>query len=180
MKKTVLFLSLITLTISVMAQKTATTSAVIAFDATTPEDVLPKAENRAVIASLDKTTGVLMFEAAVNNFAFSNPMMQDHFNGEKWMNSAVFPKFTFSGQITNLSEVKFNKNGSYEVKVSGDLTIKGITIAISVPVTMVVEDGKVTSSAAFTVKLTDYGISGQSFDAGKVATKPKIMVTATF
>jgi polyisoprenoid-binding protein YceI len=128
MKKTILFLSLITLTTAALkAQKSSTTSAVISFDATTAKDALPKAENKTVIASLDKTSGVLMFEAAVNNFSFSNPMMQDHFNSATWMNSATFPKFTFSGKIVKLSEVKFNKDGSYKIKVKGDLTIKGVT-----------------------------------------------------
>jgi len=180
MKKTILSLFLISLTTIVMAQKMATTSAVISFDATTAKDALPKAENKTVIASLDKTTGELKFEAAVNNFAFSNPMMQDHFNSDKWMNSAAFPKFTFSGKITKLGEVKFNKNGSYDVKVSGDLTIKAVTKTISVPAKIVVKDGVVTSSASFSVKLADYGISGQPVEAGKVATEPKITVAATF
>ncbi len=180
MKKTILSLFLIALTTGVMAQKTSTTSAVISFDATTVKDALPKAENKTVIASLDKTTGVLMFEAAVNNFAFSNPMMQDHFNGDKWMNSASFPKFSFTGKITKLSEVKFNKNGSYDVKVSGDLTIKGVTKTISVPAKIVVKNGAVTSSANFSVKLADYGISGQPIEAGKVAPEAKISVAATF
>lgn len=180
MKKTILFLSFITITTALMAQKIATTSAVISFDATTPKDALPKAENKTVIASLDKTTGVIMFEAAVNNFAFSNPKIQDHFNGEKWMNSAVFPKFTFSGKIVKLSEVKFKKNGSYKIKVAGDLTIKGITKAITIPAIVVVKNGSVSSTASFTIKLADYGISGQPIDAGKVAKQPKITVKATF
>ena len=70
MKKTILILSLISITVSAIAQKVTTTSGVVTFDATTPKDALPKAENKTVIASLEKTTGALAFEAAVNNFAF--------------------------------------------------------------------------------------------------------------
>src|SRR6187549_3285492 len=120
MKKSIFFLSLIAITSASMAQKVVTTSAVVSFDATTPKDALPKAENKTVIASLDKTTGAVAFEAAVNNFAFSNPMIQEHFNGEKWMNSATFPKFTFTGKVDKLDKIKFNKNGSYDVNVSGN------------------------------------------------------------
>ena len=94
MKKTILFLSLIAITTGAMAQKATTTSAVVTFDATTAKDALPKAENKAVIASLDKSSGALLFEAAVNNFAFSNETIQGHFNGDKWLNSAEFPKFS--------------------------------------------------------------------------------------
>lgn len=180
MKKTILFLSFIAITGSVMAQKVTTTSAVITFDATTPKDALPKAENKTVIASLDKTTGAILFEAAVNNFSFANPMMHDHFNGEKWLNSAAFPKFTFTGKIEKLSEVKFNKNGSYDVVVTGTLTIKGVAKSISAPVTIVVKNGTITSSTAFSVKLADYGISSQYIESGKVSSEPKITVSAQF
>lgn len=180
MKKTILFLSLVAMTGTVMAQKSTTTSAVVAFDATTPKDKLPKAENKTVIASLDKTTGAILFEAAVNNFAFSNPGIQDHFNGEKWLNSAAFPKFTFTGKIDKLSEVKFNKNGTYQVTVTGNLTIKGIAKPITAPATVTVKDGTVAASSSFSIKLSDYGISGQPISSGKVASEPKITVSASF
>jgi len=180
MKKTILFFSLITITVTGMAQKAVTTSAVIGFDATTPKDALPKAENKTAIASLDKTTGVIMFEAAVNNFAFSNPKMQEHFNSSGWLNSAEFPKFTFSGKIDKLSEVKFNKNGSYKVNVSGNLTVKGTSKAISTPVTIVVKDGSVSTSSEFSIVLADYSVTGGPITSGKVAAEPKISVSANF
>ena len=132
MKKTILFLSLVAITTGAMAQKSTTTSAVVSFDATTPKDALPKAENKTVIGSLDKTTGDVVFEAAVNNFAFSNPKIQEHFNGANWMNSGTFPKFTFSGKIDNVKKVKFTKNGIYKVTVSGNLTVKGIRKPVTV------------------------------------------------
>lgn len=180
MKKTILFLSLLAITGSLMAQKSTTTSAVVSFDATTPKDALPKAENKTVIGSLDKTTGALAFEAAVNNFSFTNPMIQEHFNGEKWMNSAAYPKFVFSGKVTNLNKIKFKKNGVYDVKVSGNLTIKGISKPISAPAKVTVKDGVVSAVTNFSIKLTDYNITGQPIDAGKIAKQPKITVSATF
>ena len=155
MKKTILFFSLIALTTAAMSQKYTTTSAVVTFDATTPKDALPKAQNKTVIASLDKKTGAILFEAAVNNFSFSNPMMQGHFNSDKWMNSATFPKFTFSGKIDQLKDVKFNKNGSYTVNVSGNLTIKGISKPVSTSVKIIVKGKVVTTTSSFTVKLAD-------------------------
>lgn len=180
MKKAILFLSLIVITGNAMAQRSTTTSAVVTFDATTPKDALPKAENKTVIGSLDKTTGALLFEAAVNNFAFSNAMIQDHFNGKKWLNSEEFPKFTFSGKIDDLSKVKFNKDGTYEVNVSGNLSIKGISKPVLAPAKIVVKGGVVTASSSFSVKLADYAITGQPIESGKIATEPKITVSATF
>ena len=180
MKKTILFISFLAFTGTLMAQKVTTSSAVVTFDATTPKDALPKAENKTVIASLDKTTGAVAFEAAVNNFAFTNPMIQDHFNGDKWMNSAAFPKFTFVGKVDKVSKIKFAKNGTYEVKVSGNLTVKGISKPVSAPATVTVNNGVITATSKFSIKLKDYGIVGQAIDAGKVAEKPTVTVSVQF
>ncbi len=180
MKKTILFLSLVAITTGAMAQKSTTTSAVVSFDATTPKDALPKAENKTVIGSLDKTTGDVVFEAAVNNFAFSNPKIQEHFNGANWMNSGSFPKFTFSGKIDNVKKVKFTKNGSYKVTVSGNLTVKGIRKPVTSKGTITVKDGAVSTLSTFTIKLSDYSITGQPIEAGKISTEPKITVSASF
>jgi polyisoprenoid-binding protein YceI len=178
MKKTILFLSLIALTGSVFAQKKTTTSAVVTFDASTPKDALPKADNKAVIAAVDTKTGDVAFEAAVKNFAFSNAMIQEHFNGEKWLNSDAFPKFTFKGKITDLSKVNFKKDGTYAVTVSGDLTVKDATKPVKAPATIVVKGGTFTATSDFTITLADFGISGAPIDGGKVAKEPKITVSA--
>jgi hypothetical protein len=57
MKKTILFLSFVALTGSLFAQKKTTTSATVAFDASTAIDALPKAENKTTIAAIDTKTG---------------------------------------------------------------------------------------------------------------------------
>jgi polyisoprenoid-binding protein YceI len=180
MKKTILSLALIAITGSVFAQNLTTTSATVSFDATTPIDALPKADNKTVIASLNKTTGAVLFEAAVNNFAFSNPKIQEHFNGANWMNSAEFPKFTFSGKIDKLSKVKFAKDGVYKATVTGNLTVKGVSKQVKTPATITVAGGKVSAATAFSITLADYGISGAPIDGGKVAKQPKITVAASF
>jgi polyisoprenoid-binding protein YceI len=176
MKKTILFLSFVTLTGAVFAQKKTTTSATVKFDASTKIDALPKAENKAVIAALNTETGEIAFEAAVKNFAFSNPMIQDHFNGGNWMNSDKFPSFTYKGNITDLSAVNFTKEGSYTVNTEGVLTVKGIEQKISAPATIVVKGNSIAATADFSIKLSDFGISGAPIDAGKVAKEPKISV----
>lgn len=180
MKKTILLTALVLTTGCLFAQKKTTTSATIAFDATTNLDNLAKAENKTAIGAVDPETGTVQFEATVKNFAFSNPSMQGHFNGAQWLNSDQFSKFTFNGKIVKLSEVKFNKNGSYDVDVSGDLTIKGIAKPVTAKGKIVVKDGAFTVSSDFSIKLSDYGISGVPVDAGKVSKEPKITVSAEF
>lgn len=178
MKKTILFLSFVAIAGSVFAQKKTTTSATVAFDASTAIDALPKAENKTVIAAVDTKTGTVAFEATVKNFAFTNPMIQDHFNGEKWLNSSTFPKFTFKGKIADLSKVNFTTDGTYKVSVTGDLTIRDITKTITAPATINIANGVINANSDFTIKLSDYGITGVPIDAGKVAKEPKITVAA--
>jgi polyisoprenoid-binding protein YceI len=180
MKKTILSLAVAVLTSSLFAQNLTTSSATVAFDATTEKDALPKADNKTVIASLNTTTGAVLFEAAVSNFAFSNPKIQEHFNGANWMNSASFPKFSFSGKIDKLNKVKFTKDGTYKVSVTGNLTVKGVSKQIKTPGTVTVAGGKVSAATAFSIVLADYGITGAPIDGGKVAKEPKITVSAQF
>jgi polyisoprenoid-binding protein YceI len=180
MKKTMVILTLIAFTIPAMAQQFTTTSAVVSFDATTPKDALPKAENKAVIGSLDKSTGALLFEAAVNNFSFPNEGIQKHFNGEKWMNSSAFPKFSFSGKIDVLNKVNFTKDGNYTITISGNLTVKGISKPITAPATISITNGVVKASSSFPIVLAAYGISGGPIDGGKVSPEPMISVSAQF
>lgn len=180
MKKTTLFLSLVIAAGSLFAQKKTTTSATVSFDATTSLDALPKADNKTVIGAIDTKTGTVQFEANVKNFAFKNPMMQDHFNGEKWMNSDEFPKFTFKGNIADLSAIDFTKDGSYNTEVEGLLGIKGKEQKVKVPGTIVVKNGSVGISSNFSIALADYGITGAPIDGGKVSKNPKIIVAAEF
>jgi len=180
MKKTILSLSLIFIAGSMFAQNLTTSSATVSFDATTPIDALPKADNNTVIASLNTTTGAVLFEAAVNNFAFSNPKIQEHFNGANWMNSASFPKFSFTGKIDKVSKVKFTKDGVYKVTVTGNLTVKGVTKPVKTPATITVTGSKVSAATGFSIVLADYGITGAPIDGGKVAKEPKITVAAQF
>src|SRR5688500_6829577 len=153
MKKTILSLSFLAIAGIVTAQKLTTSSAVVTFDATTPKDALPKAENKTVVASLDKTTGAVAFEVTVSNFAFTNPTIQSHFNADKWMNSAVHPKFTFTGNIKNLGKVKFNKNGMYDISVTGNLTVKGVSKPITAKAKVTVKGDAVSAVSSFTIKL---------------------------
>lgn len=180
MKKSFFAFAFLMLASAVYAQKKTTSSATVTFDATTPKDALPKATNNTVNGSINTETGAVDFEAMVASFAFSNPRIQEHFNGENWMNSKDWPSFTFRGKITKLSAVNFAKNGTYTVTVSGKLAIKDKTKEVKTPVTLVVNDGKISASTTFSIKLADFDIKGVPIDAGKVAPEPRISVSANF
>ena len=180
MKKTILSVALIMATGLLFAQKKTTTSATIAFDATTAIDALPKAENKTVIASLNKKSGAIAFEAAIKSFTFSNPKIQEHFNSKGWMDSDQFATATFKGSIANLKDVKFKKDGVYAVTVNGDLSIHGVTNPAQAKGTITVSGKSIKTTSDFTIKLEDYKVSGNAIAAGKVAKEPKITVVAEF
>ena len=178
MKKLILFLSVVAITNSIFAQKKTTTSATIKFDASTSIDNLPKAENKTAIAAINTATGSIAFEATVKNFSFSNPSMQNHFNGSGWLDSDNHPTFIYKGNITDLTAVDFTKDGVYPVKTEGVLTVKGVEQKLSTPATITVKGNSVVAAADFSIKLADFGITGAPIDGGKVAKEPKISVTA--
>ncbi|WP_462222631.1 YceI family protein [Ferruginibacter sp.] len=181
MKKTIIFLSLVAFTaVSFSQKKRTTTSATINFDATTTLDALPKAENKTAVASLNTKSGEIAFEAIVKSFSFSNPKMQEHFNGAMWMDSDKFAKATFKGKITNLSKVNFKTDGTYRATVEGNLTMHGVTKPVTTTASVVVSGKTITTTSDFSVKVADYGINGPAIGAGKVSTDPKISVVAAF
>ena len=175
MKKTTLIIALGLMASVTFAQKKTTTSANVNFDATTSLDALPKADNKTVVAAIDTKAGTVAFEAIVKGFSFGNPMMQEHFNGAKWMDSEKFPKATFKGTITNLPEVNFTADGTYKANVEGELTLHGVTKPVKTTADITVSGATVTSKSDFTIVAADYGIGDAG---GKVAKEPKISVVA--
>lgn len=180
MKKTILVFAVVLSAAVTFAQKKTTTSATINFDATTSLDALPKAENKTSIASLDTKTGAIAFETIIKSFSFSNPMMQEHFNGERWMNSNKYPTATFKGKITNIAEVNFDKDAVYTANVEGDLTMHGETKPVKTKASITIKDKAINATAEFTVSVADFKIDGGAIAAGKVAKEPKVSVVADF
>ncbi len=180
MKKTVFITALICVSTFLFAQKKMTTSATINFDATTSSDGLAKAENKTVVAAIDPRSGGIAFEAIMKSFSFSNPMMQDYFNGDNWLETDKFQTSTFKGKITNLAAVNFSKDGTYSSEVAGELTIHGITKPVTTTGSVIITGKAIAVTASFTIKLEDYGIKGKAIDVGKVAKEPKITVAADF
>lgn len=178
MKKIIFLASLIIVTGISFAQKKTTTSGIVSFDATTSEDKYPKADNKTAIASIDTKKGTVAFEVVMKNFTFSNPKMQEHFNGASFLNSEKYPTANFKGNITNLPSINFMKDGTYSADVDGMLTIRGETKKVKTTSTLIVKGEVINATAAFTIKLDDYKITGSAITSGKVSNEPKITVSA--
>lgn len=135
------------------------------FSHTTFEDIT--ANNYKAMSTLDPATGDVVFSIPMQSFEFEKALMQEHFNGKDFLNTKDFPKAKFVGKIINLSAINFEKDGSYEATVTGELTIKGTTKPIDAKGTITVKGGTVTAETKFSILLAAYGIT---FKKGKPST----------
>jgi polyisoprenoid-binding protein YceI len=178
LKKLTLALSFLALSAPVFAQKYMTRTGKITFNATAPKSPEKiEAVNNEVAAILNTTTGDFVFQSQIKSFKFERSLMQDHFN-ENYMQSDKFPKSEFKGKITNVSDVNFSKDGTYNTTVTGQLSMHGVTKDVSVPGTITVKGKEAVAKAKFNVKLADYSIEVPSIVADKLSKEAIINIDA--
>ena len=137
------------------------------------EDI--EATNKKVTCVVDAATGQMEFTMLIRAFEFEKELMKEHFN-ENYMESEKFPKSTFKGTIENASAVKWTVDGTYPVKVTGKLTMHGVTKDISTAGNFTVKGGKVVGKSEFVVALADYDIKVEKAYTSKIADKIKVTV----
>lgn len=132
---------------------------------TAVEDI--QANNYASVSTIDPLTGDIAFSVPMQGFEFEKALMQKHYNSEKFLDTKKFPKAKLKGKITNLSEIDFSKDGTYNAIVEGELTIKGVTKPIKEKGTITVIGNVINAASTFNITLADYGIA---FEQGKPST----------
>lgn len=138
----------------------------IKFYSHTPvEDI--QANNYASVSTIDQTSGDVVFSVPMQGFEFEKALMQKHFNGANFLDTKPFPKAKFKGKITNIAEIDFSKDGTYNALVEGEMTIKGKTNSIKEKGIITVKGNVVTATSTFNITLADYGIA---FEKGKPST----------
>ncbi len=105
------------------------------------------------------SNGQIAFTLLIKGFQFDNQKMEDDFN-EDYMESSKYPKAGFKGNITNISEIDFSKDGTYPAKVKGELTIHGVTKDITADGSIQVKGPKIIARSKFDVAVKDYNIGG--------------------
>jgi polyisoprenoid-binding protein YceI len=167
-------------TVLALAFKPAATKLVsndthISFYSHTPlEDIT--CNNYKVVSTLDQETGEVVFSVPMQSFEFEKELMQKHFNSSDFLDTKKFPKAKFTGKISNLNEVIFTKNGTYNATATGELTIKGVTKPLNATGTITVLNGKITLNSKMNITLADYNIS---FSKGKPSTNVAKTVEVT-
>jgi len=178
MKHLVILFFLLSIAFAVNAQKYMTKNGYIGFFSHTPmEDI--KGDNNQVAGVLDISTGDMVFQALVKSFHFDRALMEEHFN-ENYMESDKFPKSSFKGKITNLSSVNFSKNGTYDVSVEGDLTIRDVTNKISTKGTMEIITGGINANSKFNIVPEDYKINIPGVVREKINKNLEVTVTMKY
>ena len=138
------------------------------------EDEDIEAANHQSAIALNSNTGDVKVIALIKGFEFDNQLMQDHFNSAEYMNSGAFPQTEFKGKITNIHQINFTANGTYNADVSGSLTIHGITKNVSAKSVLVVAAKKISVQSVFKIKRIDYGIT-----TNEIADELQITVNGT-
>lgn len=166
-------------TTGAFAQKYMTRTGKISFNATAPNSPEKiEAVNNEVANILDAATGDVVFQVLVKSYKFERALMQEHFN-EKYMESDTYPKSEFKGKIMNLSDINFTKDGTYDAKVSGKLTIHGVTKDVSTTGTITVKGNTLGMKSKLTVKMADYKISVPAVVADKVGKEAIITIESS-
>jgi polyisoprenoid-binding protein YceI len=122
------------------------------FFSKTPMETI-EGTNKKVTSVMDISTGQIEFSVLMKAFEFQKALMQEHFN-ENYVESDKFPKSVFE----NAANVKWTVDGTYPVKVSGKMTIHGVTKDITVPGTFEIKGGKINGKSTFNILLSDYNI----------------------
>ncbi|MES2649690.1 MAG: YceI family protein [Bacteroidota bacterium] len=179
MKKIVSFITAVLLVQIVSAQIFYTKNGYITFYShTSIEDI--KAENFEAVSFIDATKGELRFQVLIKGFQFPKATMQQHFNNASYMDSDKFPKSEFKGNIINLNAVNFKKDGIYNIDVTGDLTMHGVTKKITQKGTITIKAGKPSVNAVFKVKRSDFNITTPGFTAAKIADEIEVTVKCDY
>ena len=135
------------------------------FSHTAVEDIT--ANNYKVVSTIDPSSGEVVFSVPMQSFEFEKAKMQQHYNSSKFLDTKTFPKAKFKGNITNLGDIDFSKDGTYNATVSGDLSIHGVTKPTIEKGTITVKGDKVIIDTKMMLTLEDYEIA---FKDGKPST----------
>jgi polyisoprenoid-binding protein YceI len=91
----------------------------------------------------------------VNSIKTGNTTQDDHAKGDSWFHAVKYPKISFTSS-------SFSKTMNGFV-VNGNLTLRGVTKAVSIPFQFSETQGKGLFVGNFKVNRKDYGIKGNAF-----------------
>lgn len=135
------------------------------------------ASSQRVQGLLDPSTNTFAFTVEVKTFeGFNSSLQREHFN-EKYMESEKFPRAIFMGKI--IEPVDLTTDGSYDLRVKGELEIHGQRQTRIIKSKVSVVNGVIQIASTFFVPLTDHNISIPTIVSQKIASEIEVNFTAT-
>lgn len=171
MKKTLLAVAILTVSLTAQAQKLSTRSGYIRFFSEAPLENI-EANNRQVTSILDIGAKSIAFSVLMKSFEFEKALMQEHFN-EKYVHSDKYPNAKFNGKIQE--NLDLTKTGTYAATVVGELDMHGVKKSYTGKGTLVVSDSGIKGTCKFKITLADHNIEIPSPVKDKIA--PVVEVT---
>lgn len=124
--------------------------------------------NKQVISFFDVKSGEIVCAMLIKGFEFTLATAAEHFN-ETYMESHLHPKANFKGKIVDYEKIDISKKGTINIQVTGEITIHGVTKAITVPAVVDIKEGSATGKCNFKVSINDYGIKVPAVVEDRVA-----------
>lgn len=187
MKKTLALLALILTTGTVATAQAVyrgNSNKITFFSHTALEDI--SATDTVATMLLNTKSNTVIASVDVRGFHFANPLMEEHFNENYMETNKEGPKdskgkptypnrmATFNGKINET--IDYTKDGTYNVTMTGDLTIHNVKKPRTLNGTLVVKGGKITLDCKFNVLLVDHNITVPTAVGAKIAESIEITV----
>ncbi|WP_346317405.1 YceI family protein [Chitinophaga sp. YIM B06452] len=139
------------------------------------EDI--EAKTTQGVSAINTNTKAIYFKVPINTFQFKKKLMQEHFN-ENYLESDKYPHAEFKGKV--LENPDLTKDGVYPVTVEGSLQIHGVTKTYKEQGTLTVQNGKLSASAKFNVRVADHKIKIPSLVVKNIAEVVEVTVEAAY
>lgn len=172
----VLFISMLSTDGLAQPRNWITKDAQVTFFSSAPlEDI--EATSKSGASALNMATGDILFKVRNTSFRFRKKLMQEHFN-ENYMESDKYPLSEFRGKI--LDAGKPERNGTYDVQVSGTLTVHGVAKTYNTTARIILRDSSLTAECSFDVKVADHNITIPSIVGKNIAEVVNVRVSAHY
>ncbi|MEO6404309.1 MAG: YceI family protein [Ferruginibacter sp.] len=159
-----------------MAQnKFFTKKASISFYSKTSVENIEAINNKA-LAVIDMASNKIEFSVLIKGFEFEKAMMQEHFN-EDYLESDKYPKAIFKGSFNEpVPAINITENKTLTLKVSGSLTLHGITKPINTVAVLQIKNNVISAVSNFKILLSDYNIKVPAVVGNSISKEIEIKV----
>lgn len=145
------------------------------FTSNAPLEII-KASSEKMKIIIDPVANQVALTVPVSSFkGFNSELQREHFN-EKYMESDKYPAATFKGKI--IEKVDFSSDGSYDVRVKGELDIHGQKQSRIIKARIIIQNKTVSISSDFSIPLADHNIAIPKIISEKIATEIDVKVVA--